>query len=57
MFFINGALQTNPGFTIESGGALDKQAGRVELKDKAGIIRIYNKRRSRTVIDCETPRR
>lgn len=82
VFFINGALQTTPGFTIQSngsyqhesgskgrytydasqglltfqGGSLDKQAAVVELKDKLGIIRLYNERRSRTVIDCDTPR-
>ena len=38
------------------GGGLDKQAGRVDNNDKLGIIRIYNERRSRTVIDCDTPR-
>jgi hypothetical protein len=83
VFFINGALQTTPGFTIQTdgsylhdsgskgrysydssqallvfeGGSLDKQAARVELKEKTAIIRLYNERRSRTVIDCDTPKR
>lgn len=82
VFFINGALQTTPGFTIQSGGtyqhddgskgqytydagqslltfqggSLDKQAGLVETNEKLGIVRLYNERRSRTVIDCDTPR-
>ena len=83
VFFLNGALQTTPGFTIQSngsyshdggskgrytydaskalltfeGGILDKQAGLVEIKDERGIIRLYNERRSRTVIDCDTRQR
>lgn len=81
VFFLNGALQTTPGFTIQpgsayqhdggtkgrytydpaqalltfEGGALDKQAAHVEADGKRGIIRLYNERRSRTVIDCDTP--
>ncbi|HEY0420472.1 MAG TPA: hypothetical protein VGC80_13220 [Acetobacteraceae bacterium] len=39
-----------------SGGSLDKQAGLVADNAKNGVIRIYNERRSRTVMDCDTPR-
>jgi hypothetical protein len=45
------------GLLLFQGGSLDKQAGLVELNDKNGIVRIYNERRSRTVMDCDTPRR
>lgn len=81
VFFINGALQTTPGFTIQGdgsykhdsgsqgryaydaskalvtfqGGGLDGQAGLVEIKGKTGYVRLYNERRSRTVVDCDTP--
>jgi hypothetical protein len=45
------------GLLTFQGGSLDKQAGLVERNDKNGIVRIYNERRSRTVMDCDTPRR
>jgi hypothetical protein len=35
------------------GGALDGQAGLVETKGSIAYIRLYNERRSRTVIDCD----
>lgn len=75
VFFINGSLQTVPGFTLSGarythqnggggsvrykgnviefvGGPLTGQAGKVE----PGIVRIYNEKRSRTVIDCDNKR-
>jgi hypothetical protein len=83
VFFINGALQNTPGFTIDAdgsythdsgnkgkytynaaqsliefqGGSLDKQAGKVEAKENRAVIRLYNERRSRTVIDCDNARK
>ena len=83
VFFINGALQTTPGFTISvdgtyqhdsggkgrytynkaeglvefQGGSFDKQAGKVEVNEKSAIVRIYNERRSRTVMDYDAPRK
>ena len=41
------------GMLIFQGGDLDKQAGKVERN----IVRIYNERRSRTVMDCDTPKK
>jgi hypothetical protein len=73
VFFINGMLQTVPGFTLTGGGyrhqnggggttrrvgdtiefvggPLTGQAGKVG----PGTIHLYNEKRSRTVIDCNT---
>ena len=38
------------------GGSLNSQAGRVEVAGQRSIIRLYNERRSRTVMDCDAPR-
>lgn len=38
-------------------GPLEKQAGRVGVNEKTGTINLYNERRSRTVMDCDTPRK
>lgn len=46
----SGALRYDGGVVEFVGGALAGQAGKVE----PGIIRLFNERRSRTVIDCET---
>ena len=37
-----------------TGGALDKQGGVVQNHDGLGVISLYNEKRSRTVIDCDT---
>ncbi len=72
VFFINGSLQTVPGFTLTgsrythqnggggttkvvngnvefTGGPLTGQAAKIDGK----VLRIFNERRSRTVIDCD----
>ena len=46
----SGTLRVAAGVVEFVGGALAGQAGKVE----PGIIRLFNERRSRTVIDCET---
>ena len=50
------SYDSNQAVITFQGAGLDKQAGLVENKDKQAIIRIYNERRSRTVIDCDAPR-
>lgn len=45
----SGALRYDGGVVEFVGGALAGQAGKLE----PGIIRLFNERRSRTVIDCE----
>ena len=45
----SGSLRVASGVVEFVGGALAGQAGKVE----PGIIRLFNERRSRTVIDCE----
>lgn len=52
-----GRYTYNKGLLEFQGGSLDKQAGKVEVNEKSAIVRLYNERRSRTVIDCDVPRK